>query len=203
MILAGLSAASYQIRGTTMDPPDAKARAVKTAATLLLGIAALMGQAPVAIALGLLAGAVGDYFLARQGDRFFLAGVFAFALGHPCYAVWMFTPEHAAHALWAIAVAALAISAEYWLLPRTGELKLPVRIYVWIITAMAAAAATLPAGHSVAIAGAALFVISDLLLALRLFVASEASRQRLLSQMVWPAYFIGQVLILIGSLDHH
>ena len=203
LILAGISATVYQVRGATMNPPDAKARAVKTAATLMLGIAALVADAPPAIALGLLAGAVGDFLLARQGAQSFLMGMFAFAAGHICYAIWMFTPENAASALWAIPVAAMALSTEYWLLPRTGELKIPVRAYVWIITAMAAAAATLPSSHSIAIAGAALFVISDLLLALRLFVANDAVNQKLLSKMVWPAYFIGQVLILIGSLDHH
>ena len=48
--------------------------------------------------------------------------------------------------------------------------------------------------------GAALFVASDLLLALRLFVAQDAQAQRRLSLLLWPAYWGGQALILLGAI---
>ena len=47
--------------------------------------------------------------------------------------------------------------------------------------------------------GAALFIRSDLLLALRLFVVPTGKTAQKLSIALWPAYWCGQMLILHGS----
>lgn len=200
--LAALLALFYQLFGAAKDPPGPGASAAKTASVALLALIALAAGAPLPVTLGLAFGALGDFFLTRRGERAFLAGMAAFATGHLLYVLWMFTPENATRALWALPVAALALSAEYWLLPRTGALAWPVRAYIWIIAAMAASAATLPGAYALAIWGAGLFLVSDLLLALRLFVVTGPGRQRLLSRLLWPAYWCGQALILLGSLGH-
>ncbi len=198
---AGLALA-YEVWGAAAARPGASASAAKTASVALLALAASLTDAPLPVILGLAFGSLGDFFLTRRSESAFLAGMAAFATGHLLYVLWMWTPDHAARALWALPVAGLAMSAEYWLMPRTGALRWPVRAYVWIIAAMAGAAATLPGWHAAAIFGAALFLVSDLLLALRLFVTEDAHRQRLLSLILWPAYWIGQALILTGSLGH-
>ena len=48
--------------------------------------------------------------------------------------------------------------------------------------------------------GAALFVASDLALSLRLFVAQGQRAQKRLSLLLWPAYWGGQALILLGAI---
>ena len=49
--------------------------------------------------------------------------------------------------------------------------------------------------------GVVLFVTSDLILALGLFVARDAAARTLAGQVLWPLYWGGQVLILLGVLS--
>jgi len=99
-------------------------------------------------------------------------------------------------------LALLLISTEFWLAPRAGALRWPVRVYGLVIGAMAMTVILLPAngGDTILGLGAALFLLSDTLLALRLFVVTAPMRQRALSLAVWPSYWLGQSLILIGAV---
>ncbi len=54
-------------------------------------------------------------------------------------------------------------------------------------------------GAAVLQTGAALFILSDLLLALRLFVFPSGKTARGLLLALWPAYWCGQMLILHGA----
>lgn len=177
----------------------------------MTGLAAL-------VALGLGFGALGDFALARKGETSFLAGMAAFAVGHLlyAYALWHFSQSLAQtctdcqspQALTSgqiaaiIGLAALMISTEFWLAPKTGSLRWPVRAYVMVIGTMALSVIMLVprSGITVLHIGAALFVLSDLLLALRLFVVTTPRRITALSLLVWPIYWLGQILILYGSL---
>lgn len=178
----------------------------KAAAVAMLAVAAAAaGGWPIALGLGL--GALGDFALSRRGERMFLAGMAAFALGHLCYAAAFWgRAEVGVPGLWQgvalTALLALLLSTEVWLAPRTGALRWPVRGYVAVIGVTAAMAVLLApgAGREVIWIGVALFVASDLLLALRLFVTTDPPRQRALSLVLWPAYWLGQVLILLGAL---
>lgn len=185
---------------------------VKTASTALLAVLALAMQPGGwfwLIPLGLSLGALGDLFLALGGVRMFLAGVAAFGLGHLAY-LWGFlwrsgeigfdglsAPEGLALAL----LLAFLASTEAWLAPRTGELRQPVRGYVGLIGLMGGSAILLPAhlGQDVLRLGAGLFILSDLLLALQLFVVTSPGVRRLLAMTLWPAYWSAQVLILWGA----
>ena len=172
---------------------------------MLAVIAGMVGLWPMA--LGLALGALGDFALSRRGQAAFLAGMAAFASGHLAYAVafWGRAMSMQALAYWPFTVLlALLISTEFWLAPRTGDLRWPVRGYVVVIGIMAALAMALApgAGRGVLQIGVCLFVGSDLLLALRLFVVTDPPRQRALSLALWPSYWLGQVLILLGSLAY-
>lgn len=202
LIAAGtVLALIYQLRGTTQHAPDTAATIAKTGATTMLVIAGLVGGAPLAVVLGLALGALGDFFLTRRDDNALLAGIGLFALGHLAYTFWMFTPESAGRMVWALPIFLLALSTERWLLPHAGELAGSVRAYVWIIALMASAAMTLPAAAWPAMLGAVLFVISDALLGLWLFVAETRPTRRRLALAIWPAYWGGQALILLGALN--
>ncbi len=187
--------------------PMAGSVAKAAAVAPLAVIAAMAGLWPMALGLGL--GALGDFALSRRGQPAFLAGMAAFALGHLAYAVafWAradvaaLTPWHFAGLL---GLVLLLISTEFWLAPRAAALRWPVRGYVVVIGVMSALAVLLApgAGRAMILIGVGLFVVSDLLLALRLFVVTAVTRQKALSLTLWPAYTLGQVLILLGSLAY-
>ena len=172
------------------------------------------------MALGLLFGAIGDFALARRSDRAFLSGMAAFAIGHVIYAAALCDRSEAIRdalaakgatqsysiGQWIALVGLLVLlaSTEFWLAPRTGKLRWPVRGYVVVNGAMAAVAFLLTDYTLVGVLqlGAGLFVLSDLLLALRLFVVTDARAKRMLSLALWPAYWLGQMLLMVGALGY-
>ena len=205
LIVAAAAAALYQIAvsGRPEGGNDWIGSAAKTVSTAALALAGLAGGAPGLIVLGLALGAAGDFALSRPGKAAFLAGMAAFAAGHLAYALaflgWM-GPGVAAWQIAAlITLALLILSTEVWLAPHTADLRAPVRAYALIIGVMAALALLLPAAGLITALGAALFVLSDTLLALRLFVLRAPVAERVLALLVWPAYWGGQALILWGS----
>lgn len=171
----------------------------------------LMAEEAVSVmAIGLTLGVLGDYFLSRPGTGAFLAGMGAFGAGHLIYALALFTrsadlghAELSGGHFWSLVVLGLlVVSTEFWLAPRTGSLRWPVRAYVALIALMAIAAILLPpnAGTSDLQLGALLFLASDLLLAIRLFVVKGDRAKALLGAALWPAYVLGQLLIFWGSV---
>lgn len=202
---------------------------VKSGATGLLAAAMLFQAWGAAaqdlvqiMAVGLLFGAIGDFALARRNDRAFLLGMAAFAIGHLIYAIalWASTQNllamglayDAGQALRSGALSpfqiiglmgllCLLLSTELWLAPKTAALRWPVRGYVLVIGAMAAVTITLvdKAGAGLLRWGAALFVLSDLLLALQLFILSAPRWKQVFSLLLWPSYWLGQVLLMLGA----
>lgn len=170
--------------------------AIKTGSVAGLALAGAMAGAPGLIVAGLALGSLGDFALSRPGRAAFPAGMAAFGAGHLAYvAALMGMAGGAWPPLWAVALfGALAASTELWLAPHTGALRWPVRGYVAVIAAMGMAAAALPFGPLVV--GAGLFIASDLLLAIHTF----RSPRRWLALALWPAYWGGQALILLGAL---
>ncbi|WP_413870121.1 lysoplasmalogenase family protein, partial [Albidovulum sp.] len=124
----------------------------------------------------------------------------AFAAGHLAYGAEFLAPGVRPPAIPALALIALALSTEAWLAPRTGALRWPVRGYVAVITLMALAALTLPSSRWPALLGALLFLASDLLLALELFVLPGGGLKRAAGRALWAAYWSGQALILWGMV---
>jgi len=141
------------------------------------------------ILAGLVCAALGD--VALMFERWFLAGLGLFAIGHLAY-IAGFTRVAAPTTEWLVLGAVAALAAGRWLLPQiTGTMRTAVAAYIAIIGVMLATA--LSAGtRSVALPiGAAMFVLSDLLVARERFVESD-DRNRL-----WglPLYYAAQVLI--------
>lgn len=212
LIVAAAAAALYQIAfaGRPEGGHDWSGSAIKTVSIAALALAGLAGGAPGLIVFGLALGAAGDFALSRPGKAAFLAGMAAFAGGHLAYALAFWQRGAAlggpafgvAQIAALMLVALLLLSTEVWLAPRTGALRGPVRGYGLIIGAMAATVLLLPAhgGGAIIALGSGLFLLSDTLLALRLFVATAPARQRLLGLAVWPSYWLGQSLILTGAL---
>jgi uncharacterized membrane protein YhhN len=211
------AAVAYWLVFATRAVKGTAGAVVKTASTGLLAalLAGLVLATPVGgwfwlIPLGLALGALGDLLLALGGTRRFLGGVAAFGLGHLAYAAGLLWrsgeigfdgvswPEALALAL----LLALLASTEVWLAPRTGDLCPPVRGYVGLIGLLGGTAILLPAslGQVELRLGAGLFILSDLLLALQLFVVRKPGVRWTLALALWPAYWVGQVLIAWGAL---
>lgn len=181
-------------------PPSWRRALVKTAAVGALALLALIEGGPVLLVAALGLSAAGDLALAQeQADRrLFLAGLGAFLLAHLAYAA-LFLSAPGGEGAWRpalIVVMALGIAGMLWRLwPRVpGRLRLPVLAYGIAILAMAAAAAfTQPRA---VVAGAVLFILSDMLLAWDRF--GEARPWR--APAVWITYVLAQAAITLGVL---
>lgn len=186
----------------TDKPPSALRSIVKTVPLAACAILAAGMGAPGLLVAGFALSALGDLALSRTGDRAFLLGLCAFAAAHVCYVV-LFAGLVEVWLIWpVILLGLLALSTEWWLAPHTGELRWPVRIYVGLICAMGVAGFALPDGLRLASLGAALFMVSDIILAVQLFrLPQRGVRARWAGYVLWMLYAGGQGAILLAFLQ--
>lgn len=151
------------------------------------------------VLLGLLFAALGDVCLALEGERVFLAGVGAFAVGHLAYAgaAQVYAGPHDVPG-YALLVVLPSLLAYRWLFPRLAAMRVPVAVYVAIITVMVVAALALhqlrPEPGRLFLVGALLFYASDLSVARDRFVHSAFLNR------AWglPAYYLAQICIALS-----
>lgn len=189
-------------------PSSLRRTVVKTASIALLGVLVLVEGGPSLLAAGLFLSALGDLFLAEDGERAFLPGLGSFLVAHVVYVVLfgMAGSGIAAFAAqpWRLAAAGLIMvfAAATFLRLRPalpGDLVVPVAVYLVAILAMGLAAMTLPS--LAVIVGAVLFIASDALLAAGRFLLPPASpRQAIVAPAVWSLYYLAQVSIALGFL---
>lgn len=210
------AAVAYGLWYSSAEHKGLAGAAVKTASTGLLALAVLLSAPDTPwfwlIPVGLAFGALGDLFLALKGERFFLAGVAAFGLGHVAYAgafllraqTLGFDGLSIGEGAVLAALLGLLVSTEVWLAPRAGGLRWPVRIYVGLIGLMGIAAILLPSGPGLSAlrVGALFFVASDLMLSIQLFVTRDDLSRRRLGLTLWPTYWVAQALIALGALGY-
>lgn len=188
-----------------LEKPASHPRAVvKTLPVLLLSGYALAMHAPLWLAVALALAALGDLFLAYDGEPPFIAGLVAFLLSHIAY-VALFWP----HADLALILASPARYAFAWffvmlaglllfiLWRPAGKLALPVAVYAVAIVAMALSAlAVRPVMPGVA---ATLFLLSDTALGLQYFVVKPADPMaKRLKPFVWGTYFAAQLIFTLA-----
>lgn len=202
--VAGLAAAWFWL-GHAGRGNGWQASLVKTSSTTALALAGAAMGAPGWILAGLALGALGDFALSRPGLRWFLTGMAAFAAGHLAYVIAFLTdfggvslPRLTGLAL-ICGLIALVASTESWLAPHAGALRWPVRGYAVVIGMMAVTAVLLPPGREMLQLGAAAFLLSDVILSIRLFRLTGAKARLLASLALWPLYWGGQALILLGA----
>lgn len=180
---------------------------VKTVSVLALALIAWRTGGPDALVLGLLLGAMGDFWLSRDGETPFLIGLVSFAFGHIAYVVLLLQFGTVIEvSVWTglMVVFAIAMAANLW--PHTGALRLPVLGYIAIIATMGILAMGLPDTVRLGLLAALVFVVSDTILALEVFVIpKQAVVRRITSRAVWITYFAAQVLFLqsfAGQIPH-
>ena len=154
-----------------------------------------------AIVAGLTLSLAGDVLLMLPRDRF-RAGLASFLAAHVCYLVAFTADARFGHPalpfiLWAVVGAALL--RVLWPVLK-ASLRAPVTVYVCVLLTMAAQAASRAAASQTGPAlaagiGAALFALSDALLAVDRFRSPFASARAL----VRITYFTGQWLIALSA----
>jgi uncharacterized membrane protein YhhN len=205
--LAGLSAAASAGYGAwfVAQPVSAPRTLVKTAAVGLLAVLAYVEGAPLALTIALVLGAAGDAFLAGDPARWLPAGLGAFLLAHLIY-VGLFVHDGGGRAalvaeplrdLGVAAAFAAGVTLTAWLWRSLGPMRLPVLLYAIAVSAMTAAAFTLPRRLWPAMVGAALFTASDTLLSAELFKGLRAGWT---PHAVWALYYAAQALIVWAYL---
>lgn len=144
---------------------------------------------------GILFAWAGDLLLASPGDWGFVAGLGAFLLTHLCYLVLFLRPLRTRR------IPRLALLLLLWwaallavLTPHLGSLLIPVAIYGLLLGASTAAAF---ATSRTIVVGAILFLVSDTLLAFKLFWPDFALWQA--DFLIMLAYIAGQGLIAVGA----
>jgi uncharacterized membrane protein YhhN len=157
----------------------------------------------LAIMVGLLLSALGDILL-EYSDATFLLGLAAFLLGHVAYIVAFLQDTRKLHPFYGAAAYAYGFFAAVFLMT-TGELGgmiAPVYLYILVITTMLWRAAarldvpTLPRFSVWAgLAGALFFVVSDSILAFRLF----GTPVQLGGAAVMVTYWLGQLGIALSA----
>ena len=211
LLLAAVAAFLYLL--VQDRPPSWRRTAVKAAAVALLAVLAFIEGGPLLLVAALLASAAADALLAQtggeeEGEGFFVAGLAGFLLAHLAYVAlfaiaggWL---EILSVQPWRLALPALATLATLLLsarlLPAAGPaLRMPVAAYGLAILAMVWLSATVPV--PLVMIGAALFFVSDAILATEKFLLSPSSPHRgWTGPAVWLLYFLGQATITLGFL---
>ena len=161
----------------------------------------LPGREGLLLGLGLAFGSLGDVLL-DLGEAMFPFGLGAFLLGHFVYIglFWRNRPKPSRLGLFEkLMIAGLALFAALmsaWLLPSTGMLAPAVAMYVGALTGMVVAAVAMQLPEKLVVIGAVLFLISDTILAVSRFKTPVPGR----ALLIWPTYYVGQLLIAVGFL---
>jgi uncharacterized membrane protein YhhN len=177
----------------------------KTALSLLFILAVLVQPHPISgyyhfLLVGLVLCLGGDVFLALPQKKMFLFGLVSFLLGQISYIAAFFSVAQATQWSWIGLLTASVISCwvYFWLRPHLGPMKLPVLLYVMVITIMVSGAwsvlgdfnLTRP-GRIMVFAGALSFYFSDIFVARDRFLKEEFVNRL----MGLPMYYTGQFLL--------
>jgi len=146
----------------------------------------------------------GDVLLALRGERMFLYGLVSFLLGHLFYTGAFFYTIGLNR--WTFIGLAISLSAGVgvflWLRCHLGNMKIPVMIYIVVISAMVAGAGSLMdvenlklSGRWLAFGGAVSFYLSDVFVARQRFLKAGFVN-RLIGL---PLYYSGQFLLAFST----
>ncbi len=146
----------------------------------------------------------GDLFLIGASRLFFLLGLVSFLLAHVAYITAFVSVGQDRR--WVVAAAVPAIVGGVlvgaWLAPHVpAELAVPVRVYTAVITLMVITAfgARGAGAPSLVAAGALMFFVSDLSVAMQRIIETE------FPTIIWglPLYYGGQTCIALGASSRY
>ncbi len=200
LIIAVGAAVAYAV---LFLPPQASwPRSILKTLPLACGaLVALQLGAPLLLFAGMALSAAGDFALSRDGEKWFLAGLGAFLAAHLAYIALFATLAEGdwGRARW-FGTAALAVYGAVYLAliwRRLGDMRWAVAGYVATILGMGVAA--IATGDLFLILGAVLFIASDSILALEMFVFADR-RRRWTASAIWETYIAAQFAIALPFL---
>ena len=145
------------------------------------------------------------FLLAALGDMAiewdFIAGaIFFFGYHMIAIALYLRHPREAASGSQKAAAVAmlLATPAIFWLLPADRVMAWPTALYGLALGGMAACAWLSAFSRYRVGVGAVLFLVSDLLIVAGM---GPLMGERLHQWLIWPLYYLGQLLICLGVID--
>ena len=201
MLISVTAAAAYFLFYVG-KPPSLNRTIIKTLAIAALAALSAIMDGPWLLTLALALSALGDLFISSDGEPAFLGGLGSFLAAHIAYVALFWGVIGGASGLSPLIAAAFAIYAIAmlrWLWPHLGGMKAPVIAYVAVIYAMGVTASGAPLALWPLTLGAALFVVSDSLLAAETFVFKTAPRPWT-APIIWSTYYAAQVLIAAAFL---
>ena len=152
------------------------------------------------ILAGLIFCLMGDVFLALPQEKMFTPGLGAFLTGHVFYIIAFnsLTGFNQWFSWQPLVVVIISAAVFIWLRPRLDHMRLPVFLYVVVITIMVAGAWAVYRfsgcaliGQVFILGGAVLFYLSDLFVAVDRFV-----KERYLNRLIGlPLYYLSQFLL--------
>lgn len=200
------SAGAAMLYGLVLShAPNLRRTIVKTLSIGILAVLAFHLGGPIALILALGFSALGDAFLAYEGDKNFLGGLSSFLIAHIFYVILFVNQPDEMLILQPLRLAAIVAMLAFLgfmlvrLLPKVGSLKFPVLAYMLVITVMGVSAMGMD--KPLAILGAVMFIASDAILATEKFLMAPDHPQRATSSIaIWALYYIGQLLIALAFL---
>lgn len=192
----------YWLLGANL-PPEAAA-ILKASGIVVLAIYAFRLSVPVSalFAAGLGMSAVGDVLMDLAPMA---AGLSAFLVAHLIYLatfVRAIRREGARKSGWTWAglalLGALVVAMPVYLWADLGDMRIPVIVYTGAIAAMAVSALWAPSRGLALPAGAALFIVSDSLIAIRAFKPENSLPEILFDPGIWVSYVAAQILLTLG-----
>ena len=164
---------------------------------ILVGVAwrELQGRVRLLMVAALVLSACGDVLLELN---LFAPGLGSFLLAQLCYAGHFFSQRGTAGLpylrLALVLLLPLAVSSQ--VLPATGDMMVPVGIYMAVITLMGIGAALHRKPSTLLFTGALLFIASDCMIGFNRFVMPFSTARH----AIMVTYYLGQLLILWGVL---
>lgn len=173
--------------------------AIKASMAIVLALACLL-CAPVILlpmTIGFALSAAGDYFLDLPGEKYFMPGLISFFVAHTAYLVFLWP-----HVLWAwpqcVLIGGFTLGYFLWLCPSLEkQLVIPVAFYSVIIALMGIAAVSTQLPSILIPIGAALFIASDVVLAVEKFKFKFPMDKT----VNWILYASGQIALAVGVLQ--
>lgn len=159
----------------------------------------LSGSERWIMTLAFLCSACGDALLDIDRSRFFVPALVSFMLTQILYAVAFLRSQafNARRLLAAMGVIIFSLVITVILWSSLGELRIPVLVYIVVITFMGVAAAFRAGEMRWVFTGACIFILSDAIIAITKFVAPFEHQL----MVIIGLYFMGQFLIGRGVLS--
>ncbi|MDH4440027.1 MAG: lysoplasmalogenase family protein [Rhizobium sp.] len=175
----------------------------KTLPVLLLSVYALAVGAHPLLALALFLGALGDLSLAFDGDPAFIRGVGAFLLSLVAYITLLAgisDPSLPLTEPWRLAAGLTVAGFTCCVLSRiwrsAGRMALPIGFYVLVF--MVLVWLTLGLADPLVLVGAALFILSDVILTIRKYATGPGHPvDRMAAVVVWVTYYVAQLILTL------